>query len=235
MPQPVVDDTNILVMLDNAGHLRPSERGMTLREMVRRDVRKLIDGLVLIDIRWKKIGDTMAKELADLLRKCSKVYELDLRDNLIGCIGCMEISKALAQNHSCCLHTLNLSGNKIADLGAAVLSSMIATNTSLTHLDLSGNKLEQQAMQGIGGGLRGNSTLHTLILDENYFSDDGAIELGWALSFNHSLRKLTLCGNVTCAPLSCVFKSSCFLCLCTSAWARGGEGTSGSVLTGSIS
>lgn len=49
-------------------------------------VRSLSD-LVHINIRWKKVGDVMAKEVADLLRKCARVQTLDMQDNFIGCIG----------------------------------------------------------------------------------------------------------------------------------------------------
>ena len=37
-------DTEVLVMMDNAGLLSPHDRGLTLRELVQRDVRKLMDG-----------------------------------------------------------------------------------------------------------------------------------------------------------------------------------------------
>ena len=190
-----VDDVDVPLMMDNDGNMRASERGIVLREFVRRDVRKLMEGLVSIDIRWKKIGDRMAKEIADVIRKCPKVTSLDVQDNFVGCIGCMEISKALSQHKH--ITSLNLSGNSIADLGAAVLSSMLTVNNSLTHLDLSANKLEQQAMQGIGGGLRGNTTLKTLLLADNFFADEGAIELGWAISYNHTIHTLSIRGNVS--------------------------------------
>jgi hypothetical protein len=191
-----VDTTDVALMLDNNGHMHPGARGVTLRELVRRDVRKLINDLVSVDIRWMKIGDAMAKELADLLRKCPRVTSLDVQDNFISCIGCMEIAKACASHAH--IATLNLSGNRIADLGAAVVSSMLMANSSLTHLDLCGNRLERQATEGIGGGLRGNTTLQALLLDENFFGDEGANELGWALTYNSTLRTLSLRGNVCC-------------------------------------
>ena len=82
-----VDVVEVPLMMDNDGRLCPNARGIVLRDLVRRDVSKLIQGLSTIDIRWKKIGDRMAKELADLLRKCPKVRSLDVQDNFIGCIG----------------------------------------------------------------------------------------------------------------------------------------------------
>jgi len=191
-----VDTTDVALRLDNNGHMHPGARGVTLRELVRRDVRKLMNDLVSVDIRWMKIGDAMAKELADLLRKCPRVTSLDVQDNFISCIGCMEIAKACASHAH--IATLNLSGNRIADLGAAVVSSMLMANSSLTHLDLCGNRLERQATEGIGGGLRGNTTLQALLLDENFFGDEGANELGWALTYNSTLRTLSLRGNVCC-------------------------------------
>jgi hypothetical protein len=226
-----VDVDEVPLMMDNDGRLYPSARGMVLRDFVRRDLTKLMEGLVTIDIRWKKIGDTMAKELADLLRKCPKVRSLDVQDNFISCIGCMEISKALCQHQR--ITSVNLSGNRIADLGAAVLSSMLTVNTSITHLDLSGNRLEQQAMQGIGGGLRGNTCLQTLLLDDNFFRDDGAIELGWAIQYNHTMRTLSIRGNVIfCAAGKCCFAGIPCVCSCVATlnkhlaltcWARTGD------------
>lgn len=37
-------ETEVLVMMDNDGQLKTNDRGLTLRELVRRDVRKLMDG-----------------------------------------------------------------------------------------------------------------------------------------------------------------------------------------------
>ena len=193
-----VDTTNLALIFGADGHLRPGAGGLTLRDLVRRDERKLIDLLVSIHIRWVKIGDTMAKELADLLRKCPNVTSLDAQDNFITCIGCMELARALSTPHTR-VASLNLSGNRVADLGAATVSSMLLANSSLMHLDLSGNRLERPAMEGIGGGLRGNTTLQTLLLDENFFGDEGANELGWASAENSTLRTLSLRGNV-CYP-----------------------------------
>ena len=194
-----VDTTDVALIFGADGHLRPGAGGCPLRDLVRRDVRKLMDLLVSIDIRWVKIGDTMAKELADLLRKCPSVTSLDVQDNFITCIGCMELARALSTPQTR-VASLNLSGNRVADLGAATVSSMLLANSSLTHLDLSGNRLERQAMEGIGGGLRGNTTLKTLLLDENFFGDEGANELGWAITYNSTLRTVSLRGNVCCPP-----------------------------------
>ena len=198
MGHDAVDNTDIKLMLDKNGHLRPCERGLILQEMLRRDQFRLMNEMSQIIIPWKKLGNTMARDLSNLLRKCRKLELLDLENNFIGCVGCIELSKALSTHPG--IRTLNLAGNKVADLGAAMLSSMLLSNTTLTHLDLSGNRLEKEAMQGLGGGLRGNTTLHTLILDENYFGDEGANELSWALTINSSLHTLSIRGNVSSRP-----------------------------------
>lgn len=83
---------------------------------------------------------------AALLALAAKLKSLDLRDNLLADATCAILAQTLS-TRSCCLEALLLSGNKISNEGAFVLSEVVRRNASLRLLDLRQNRIDSRARE----------------------------------------------------------------------------------------
>ena len=118
-------------------------------------------------------------------------------DGLYGCrvsgSGVALLSQVLAVNSS--LTSLNLSGNGIGNSGATSLSQALAVNSCLTYLNLSENKIGDSGATSLSQALAVNSSLTNLDLTTNLICDSGAASLSQALAVNSSLTYLYLTQN----------------------------------------
>ena len=73
-----------------------------------------------------------------VLKTCQQISLINLFDNNIGSLGCVEIVK-LFDNSNCQLSSLNLRDNQITDEGVKLLSNALVNNNKLRCLNLSRN------------------------------------------------------------------------------------------------
>ena len=118
-------------------------------------------------------------------------------DRFYGCrvsgSGVALLSQVLAVNSS--LTSLNLSVNGIGDSGATSLSQALAVNSCLTYLNLSENSIGDSGATSLSQALAVNSSLTNLDLTTNLICDSGAAYLSQALAVNSSLTYLNLTQN----------------------------------------
>ena len=96
---------------------------------------------------------------------------------------------------SACIESLILSWNKIRDKSAAKIAASIKTNTSLTHLDLSFNKLGEIGGQLLGNALFNHKTLKILDVTSNEITPKACFVIVAGVHACKSLTKITLMDN----------------------------------------
>ena len=164
--------------------------------------------LVELDLGSSGVGDAGAKALAQAMRANSTHRVLRLAGNRIGDLGVSALAMAL---EACALEraserggvdrgrglgTLDLTLNRVSDLGTCRLLSALSGNSELHTLLLSSNLIGS----GIGGQpleatLVHNSTLTLLDLSNNCVGDDEACGLFDALQRCSGLVTLNLSNN----------------------------------------
>ena len=90
---------------------------------------------------------------------------------------------------------LNISWNKITDVGAEHLGKALKSNRSLQRLDVLGNQISNRGARWISEALRVNITLTTLDIGHNQIGDEGARFLARALHVNSTLKDVCLYTN----------------------------------------
>ena len=112
-----------------------------------------------------------------------QISHLDLRDNNIGPLGCLEICKLLKCRESQ-LSWLNLTGNQLTDEAAKYLAEAINNNNCQLHtLNLSYNNISDIGAQHLAEAINNNNCqLHTLNLAYNDISHIGAQHLAEAIN-----------------------------------------------------
>ncbi|KAK3265263.1 hypothetical protein CYMTET_26038 [Cymbomonas tetramitiformis] len=196
-------------------------------------IKALADALVFntslntLDVRMNNITGDAAQQLAEAVLKhpCikefneirmqdikdDKVAELDLREEGIGVLGALVLSKLLVFNGS--LNTLNLYNNNIEPEGAKALAVALTPNAlgvfngSLNTLNLERNDIGPEGAKALAVALTPNAegvfngSLNSLNLYWNGIGREGAKALAVALTpnekgvFNTSLNTLSLAGN----------------------------------------
>ena len=119
---------------------------------------------------------------------------LDLSENNLDPLGCLEIGKLLKCSESQ-LSWLNLTRNQLLDEGAKYLADAINDNNCQLHtLNLSGNKISHIGAQHLAKAINNNNNcqLHTLNLAYNNISDIGAQHLAEAINNNNNCQLHTL-------------------------------------------
>ena len=127
-----------------------------------------------------------------------QISHLDLSENNIGPLGCLEICKLLKCRESQ-LSWLNLTRNQLTDEAAKYLAEAINNNNCQLHtLNLSHNNISHIGAQHLAKAINNNNNcqLHTLDLAANNISDIGAQHLAEAINNNNcQLRTLDLSEN----------------------------------------
>jgi hypothetical protein len=98
--------------------------------------------LNVLDLSYNQISCRQAAFLAESIKECSVLKELNLETNGFGNHGAMIIAKMLLHNTS--LTRLNLGDNFIHDGGVETLTEALLQCTTLTHLDLCGNFISDE-------------------------------------------------------------------------------------------
>lgn len=140
--------------------------------------------LVLQDVRIVPQGLTA-------LIMYTKISNLFLDNNQINDQEITEMIKALYYNQN--LTGLFLSGNSIGDQGALALGEYLASkNCHLKILDLSKNKIKDVGLRFLFDNLKKNDTLELFDVSRNYFQFAGAGILAESLRENKAIRGLKL-------------------------------------------
>ncbi|KAH3756170.1 Protein NLRC3 [Pelomyxa schiedti] len=118
---------------------------------------------------------------------------LDLSGSKFGDGGAARIAQAISANKS--LTSVNLGNNNIGAEGAASIARFLATNKSLVSLCLYGNYFGAEGVAQITNTLSANNTLLSLDISTNNIWTEGAARIAQMLSTNESLVSLNLGGN----------------------------------------
>ena len=150
--------------------------------------------LSCLTLRQNRLTDEVAKYLADAIKSNNcQLRTLDLTKNKISNIGAQHLAEAI--NH---LRTLHLSENNISDTGAKYLAEAINNNNcQLRTLDLSANSISDIGAKELAEAINNsNCLLHTSDLSANSISDTGAQHLADAINNkNCQLHTLNLSEN----------------------------------------
>ena len=182
--------------------------GSTSKEAAESVIKIMAENINSVDCDCDKSNCALFQLALDCILECtslSRTLGLHLHmskldwsgDGLYGCrvsgSGVALLSQVLAVNSS--LTSLNLSGNGIGNSGATSLSQALAVNSCLTYLNLSENKIGDSGATSLSQALAVNSSLTNLDLTTNLICDSGAASLSQALAVNSSLTYLYLTQN----------------------------------------
>lgn len=179
-----------------------------------------ICSLTSLNLSDNKIECPGAIGIANSLHKL-KLKELSLSWNSIKHTGTIALTEALKGNNN--LLSFDLSWNALGSKSdqfrttAAAISSLLETNTTLTHLDLSQNQLKENDIIVIGEGLKKNHTLLGIHITGNSGKVDAYGQLEpdaepWPIESAHSMTRIV-------GPMSKVqgrerwaLRNSCWIC-----------------------
>ena len=91
-----------------------------------------------------------------------------------------------------CLEVLDISGNKLGDYGAELLSEGITNTKTLRVLDISMNNIGPSGTTAIANALTNNTSLEELDMLDNAIGQDGAIAIAKAITNNKTVKTLSL-------------------------------------------
>ena len=126
--------------------------------------------------------------LAEKLRYCSNLQQLDLGNNVIGC-GLVAIADSLRCPN---LQVLCLTGVKINKNSAVALATALMHCPVLEEVNLANNNIDTVSMKTLAEGLKFNSRLKNLYLDLNEIGSEGAASLSRCLNKWQNLLHLSL-------------------------------------------
>ena len=115
---------------------------------------------------------------------------LDISYNRIGDVGAQALANLFEINHS--LKELDISKNQVADAGAQALAKALETNYTLNSLNLWNNQVGDVGAQALAKALEVNNSLNLLNLWNNKVSNAGTQALAKALATNYSLNCLDI-------------------------------------------
>ena len=160
-------------------------------------VLKSCQQISLINLSENNIGSLGCVEIVKLFDNSNcKLSSLNLSDNNITAEGVKQLSNALV-NNNCKLSSLNLSSNGITVEGVKQLSNaLVNNNCKLSSLNLSGNGITAEGVKQLSNALLNNNCkLSSLNLSDNDITDEGVKQLSNALVNNKKLRSLDLSFN----------------------------------------
>ena len=126
--------------------------------------------------------------LAEKLRYCSNLQQLDLGNNVIGC-GLVAIADSLRCPN---LLVLCLTGVKINKNSAVALATALMHCPVLEEVYLADNNFDTVSMKTLAEGLKFNSRLKNLYLDLNEIGSEGAASLSRCFNKWQNLQSLSL-------------------------------------------
>lgn len=124
--------------------------------------------LVSLNLANTFVGDLGAQTIAQALARNPTCTKLCLANNQIGEGGARAFAELLLGS-ACALVTLDLSRNRLGEVGGASLGRALAGSATLRKLDLRGGGLGERALRSVAAGMHLNSTLRSLRLWGNEF------------------------------------------------------------------
>ena len=154
-------------------------------------------GFNAVDFRSCRLAPADCTAVVHVLKSCQQISLINLYDNNIGSLGCVEIVK-LFDNSNCKLSSLNLGVNDITAEGVKQLSNaLVNNNCKLSSLNLSGNLITDESVKQLSNALvNNNCKLSSLNLRGNDITDESVKQLSNALVNNNcKLSSLNLTDN----------------------------------------
>lgn len=96
---------------------------------------------------------------------------LDISCNEISADGAEALAVYLA-NPNCVLESLNISSNRLVDLGAKAMAQAISQNNTLIHIDLTNNNIQNEGLSRLAEALFHNTTMLSFKLFGNHFDQE---------------------------------------------------------------
>ena len=113
--------------------------------------------------------------LANALMGNTTVRHLNISFNRVGDVGVREIAKMLTVNTT--LTSIDLRSMEIGDMGAEALADAFKVNNTLTRIDLRSNNIGDVGAHHIADMMRDNTAIRYIYLDQNLFRAEGIAEL----------------------------------------------------------
>ena len=148
-------------------------------------------GCNAVDFSYCRLAPAECAAVVHCLNSVQQISLIDLSDNNIGSLGCVEIVK-LFDNSNSQLRGLNLGYNNIDDEGVKQLSNAVV-NSQLSSLNLRYNKITDEGVKQLSNAVV-NSQLSSLNLARNKITDEGVKQLSNAV-VNSQLSSLYLANN----------------------------------------
>ena len=148
-------------------------------------------GFNAVDFSGRRLAPADCTAVVHFIKRVQQISFINLSDNNIGSLGCVEIVKLL-DNTNCQLRYLNLVGNNIGVEGVKQLSNVLK-NSQLSSLNLRANNIGDEGVKQLSNVLK-NSQLSSLNLGRNNIGDEGVKQLSNVLK-NSQLSSLDLSVN----------------------------------------
>jgi len=191
-----------LKILNISGNLITDEGAGKLGEMLRVN-KHLVDlNLEFVEKKrpyrdkgkpYPKITAPGAAMIAFGLQGNFSLTSLNLSGQRIWDVGCVAIASMMRKNGT--IKYLNLSDNDIKEQGGVAISGAVGVNEGMEHLNLSGNGFDDRVGEEMGKSLKVNRKLETVDLFENDMTLVGIRELREAAKGNPTLRVVSVYGN----------------------------------------
>ena len=145
----------------------------------------------VVDLTHTGITQQCMLILSDGIRRNQFLEELNISNNRILDLGVQHLASAI---NSSALKRISLTENDVSDAGVRYLAEMLETNTKLIQLSLSQNRISNDGVKVFADVLsHRNTTLEILDLSANESIDDESIDtLKDMIECNQSLKKLDL-------------------------------------------
>ena len=143
-------------------------------------------GFNAVDFSKCRLAPADCTAVVHVLKSCQQISLVNLYDNNIGSLGCVEIVK-LFDNGNCKLSSLNLAYNNITAEGVKQLSNaLVNNNCKLSSLNLGYNFVSDEGVNQLSNALvNSNCKLSSLNLGDNDITDEGVKQLSNALLNNN--------------------------------------------------
>ncbi|KAJ4455631.1 putative leucine rich repeat only protein 3 [Paratrimastix pyriformis] len=142
-----------------------------------------------LDLSKHRIRDEGVRTLCEQLAANDTLRHLSLRCNQITMEGGCAIGRMLEGSH---LTTLDLSANRVDDLGAVAIAKALQNNRFLVSLDLTNNSVGEEGLVAFANALPANDTLTRLFLWGNRFTPTAADALGKIFATSRTLTETDL-------------------------------------------
>jgi len=150
------------------------------------DMLRSNSSLTSLDLSKHRMRDRGVQVLCEYLAVNQTLRTLSLRCNLITMEGGSAIGRLLETSG---LVSLDLSGNRVDNLGAMSIARALESNKQLTHLNLTHNNIGGEGLAALAHALSSNETLSKLFLWGNRFTPPAADALGKIFSTSRSLTE----------------------------------------------